>query len=84
MNKYYCKCCDYNAKVKSSYDKHLKTKIYGVIQKSTFTTKSQHLVNQSQHFTRFDIVTISCHCNKHFKFKQSMYKHIKYTCKKQG
>ena len=23
--KYYCKCCDYNAKVKSSYLKHLKT-----------------------------------------------------------
>ena len=39
MDKYYCKCCNYNAKVKSSYDKHLKTK------KHKESTKSQHLVN---------------------------------------
>ena len=26
MKKYYCECCQYNAKVKSSYDKHLRTK----------------------------------------------------------
>ena len=25
MSKYYCKCCDYNAKVKGNYLKHLKT-----------------------------------------------------------
>ena len=85
MNKYYCKCCDYNAKVKSSYDKHLKTK------KHMESSKSQHLVNQKSTFSQPKVnilqdsrmTPFQCHyCNKHFKFKQSMYKHIKYTCKK--
>ena len=26
MNNYYCECCNYDAKVKSSFDKHLRTK----------------------------------------------------------
>ena len=24
--KYYCECCNYDAKIKGNYDKHLKTK----------------------------------------------------------
>ena len=97
MSKYYCNYCDYDAKVKSSYDKHLKTKKHenkkleylGVNQKST---KSQPRVNQkstkSQHFEdisqedNFESKFKCKYCEKNFKFKQSMYKHIKYTCKK--
>ena len=97
MSKYYCNHCDYDAKVKSSYDKHLKTKKHenkkleylGVNQKST---KSQPRVNQkstkSQHFEdisqedNFESKFKCKYCEKNFKFKQSMYKHIKYTCKK--
>ena len=26
MKKYFCDCCNYDAKVKSSFDKHLRTK----------------------------------------------------------
>ena len=94
MKKYFCDCCNYDAKVKSSFDKHLKTKKHQenkmrVNQKST---KSQHLVNlestKSQHFENSYIQEINdnprfkCkYCEKNFKFKQSMYKHIKYTCK---
>ena len=85
MSNYYCVCCDYDAKVKSSFDKHLKTKKHiramesqpKVNQKST---SSQQLVNlfddpSSQRF--------KCHyCEKDFKYKQGMYRHMKYTCTK--
>ena len=85
MSKYYCVSCDYDAKVKSSFDKHLKTK------KHMNASKSQHLVNQKSTFSQpkvnilpGQVVTpFQCHyCFKFFKFKQSMYKHIKYSCKK--
>ena len=85
MNKYYCKCCDYNAKVKSSYDKHLKTK------KHIESSKSHHLVTPKSPFSHPKVTIIQdtpmtpfqCHyCLKTFKYKQGMYRHIKYTCKK--
>ena len=85
MNKYYCKRCDYNAKVKSSYDKHLKTK------KHIESSKSHHLVTPKSPFSHPKVTIIQdtqmtpfqCHyCLKTFKYKQGMYRHIKYTCKK--
>ena len=85
MNKYYCKCCNYNAKVKSSYDKHLKTK------KHMESSKSHHLVTPKSPFSHPKVTILQdttltpfqCHyCNKQFKYKQGMYRHIKYTCKK--
>lgn len=79
MEKYYCICCNYNAKVKSSYDKHLKTK------KHMEASKSHHLVTPKSPFGDFCGVKepIRCHyCHKTFKYKQGMYRHIKYSCKK--
>ena len=85
MNKYYCKCCEYNAKVKSSYDKHLKTK------KHIESSKSHHLVTPKSPFSHQKVTILQdmkmtpfqCHyCFKYFKYKQGMYRHIKYTCKK--
>jgi len=84
MSKYFCECCNYDAKVKGNYVKHLKTMKHHkmsqsqpkVNQKSTF---SQPKVNLSIENTP---TPFSCkYCGKYFKFKQSMYKHIKYTCK---
>jgi len=55
------------------------------------SSQSQHLVNQKSTFSQPKVNILSVHaptpfqchyCNKFFKFKQSMYKHIKYTCKK--
>ncbi len=74
--KYYCKCCNYDAKQKCNYEKHLKTK------KHLKSTKSQQKVNiqstKSQHF----FSNFECkYCNKNFTTRQSMYRHIKYTCK---
>ena len=95
MSNYYCFVCDYDAKQKSNYDKHINTKKHKtriseshqkspkVNQKSTF---SQLLVNQKSTFFSTPptpITKFQCkYCDKCFKFKQSMYKHIKYVCKK--
>ena len=82
---YTCNSCDYSTKRKAEYKRHLETK------KHIESTKSQHLVNPKSTFSQpkvnlFDSngnALYSCkYCEKHFKFKQSMYKHIKYTCKK--
>ena len=90
MSKYYCFVCEYDAKQKSNYDKHMNTKRHQrlfaeshplVNQKSTF---SQPKVNQKSTKSQPSLDSkFQCkYCNKDFKFKQSMYKHIKYTCKK--
>ena len=85
MNKYYCECCNYDAKVKSSYDKHLKTNKH-----KKMSTKvspmlgeiSPMLAEVSQKSTICKNI-ISCdYCGKIFKHRSSRSKHIKYTCKK--
>ncbi len=86
MKKYNCLSCDYHTNFKGDYTRHLKTK------KHEKSTKSQPLVNQKSTFSQplvnilqkpSDKATFKCkYCDKNFKFKQSMYKHIKYTCKK--
>ena len=85
MKKFTCETCNFHTNHKPNFTRHLKTK------KHMESTKSQHLVNQKSTFSQpkvnllqdTTITSFQCHyCNKHFKFKQSMYKHIKYTCKK--
>ena len=82
---YHCKTCDYQTTRQQNFQRHLQSKRH--LKEST---ESQHLVNQKSTFSQpkvnlFDEKTISpfqCHyCGKFFKFKQSKYKHIKYTCK---
>ena len=80
MSKYYCESCNYYTKFKSSLDKHYKTK------KHLESTKSQQKVNiestKSQHKMQLLGATHDCkYCMKKFKSKQSMYRHIKYSCK---
>jgi len=89
MKKYFCDCCNYDAKVKSSFDKHLKTKKHQEAMKShpkvTFESPQSHpKVTPKSPFLKQKINTIfQCkYCNQTFKFKQGMYRHIKYTCKK--
>ena len=85
IKKYRCIPCHFQSNLKGDYERHLLTK------KHEKSTKSQHLVNQKSTFSQpkvnlfQDITTtpFQCHyCFKFFKFKQSMYKHIKYSCKK--
>uniref|UniRef100_A0AB39J685 C2H2-type domain-containing protein n=1 Tax=Florenciella sp. virus SA2 TaxID=3240092 RepID=A0AB39J685_9VIRU len=53
MSKYYCFVCNYDAKQKSNYDKHLKTNKHKKVVKSSehLVNNSEHLVNISEHFS---------------------------------
>ena len=79
MPVYECNCCGFSTPLKSNYTNHLRT--------------SKHIRNSNQAVALPAPVPaalpapvpeqeIKCRkCNKHFKFKQSMYRHIRYTCK---
>tara|TARA_Y100001970_G_scaffold244313_1_gene310333 strand:+ start:32 stop:1012 length:981 start_codon:yes stop_codon:yes gene_type:complete len=86
MTKYFCKCCNYDAKVKSSFDKHLKTKkhIEAINSHPKVTPKSpqSHPKVTIETSKNNDENYICKYCYTSFKYKQGMYRHIKYTCKK--
>ena len=90
-----CECCSYTTLYKSNYSKHLLTEKHilknktahakkcvqsnseKVIKVNPKSTESQPLGNRkstSEYFCKY--------CEQPFKFKQSMYRHIKYTCTK--
>lgn len=76
MSKYYCECCNYNAKVKGNYIKHLKTIKHQKIQ--LIQSKTDGKINDDK---SMNLITNSCkYCHKKFTTKQAMYRHIKYTC----
>ena len=82
---YDCECCKFSTKLKSNYLRHLKTKKHfnkinshpKVTKKSPFShpkvTIFSEVINEN---------LICKYCNKQFKYKQGMYRHIKYSCKK--
>ena len=92
MKNYYCECCNFSSHIKTHYEKHLKSKKHQMLSEShhLVTPKSpisHHLVTPKSPFSPPPSSTSSenfqCkYCNKCFKFKQGMYRHIKYTCKK--
>ena len=76
MVNYKCECCDFYTINKTKYERHLETK------KHKKSSQSHHLVTPKS-----PLVTpkspFSCkYCGSMFKYKQGMYRHIKYTCKK--
>ena len=48
MSNYFCNCCNYDAKVKSSFDKHLKTKKH----QNNVAKFSQNLAKISQNLAK--------------------------------
>ena len=85
MPEYTCECCCFTTHIKTHYKKHLETQKHKkykkshqkVIKKSPF---SHHLVTN---FNEPISPSFQCqYCSKVFKYKQGMYRHIKYTCKK--
>jgi len=76
-----CECCNYMTLVKSNYSKHFKskkhlylyTKMTPVIHQ-TVPEPTQIQQNLTAYFCKY--------CDQVFKFKQSMYRHIKYSCTK--
>ena len=77
MPEYECNCCGFSTPLKSNYTNHLRT--------------NKHIRNSNQPVAAPEPAAapvavpeheIKCRkCNKHFNFKQSMYRHIRYTCK---
>ena len=96
MPTYLCDLCNFSTHLKSNYTSHLSSKKHGMMNKvKLLTDPSQPKVNpespQSQpRVTPKSTETIekvahefTCkYCEQQFKFKQSMYRHIKYTCTK--
>ena len=89
MNKYNCNTCRFHTNHKPNFIRHLQTK------KHVESSQSHHLVTPESPFSHHLVTPkspfshekepeqIRCkYCDKAFKFKQGMYRHIKYTCKK--
>ena len=78
MKNYYCECCNYNTHIKTHFKKHL------VTNKHKKSTQNQQKVNKkSTQSQQSYICEHKCqYCLKDFTTKQAMYRHIKYTCKK--
>ena len=76
MEEYNCDACNYVTNVKSNYTKHLKTGKHAKNQEKLKKNSRKNTIDsrKTQEF--------SCkYCGKPFKHMQSMYHHIKYTCK---
>ena len=89
MKKYNCVSCNFHSNLKGDFMRHLQTK------KHVESPFSHHLVTPKSPFSHHLVTPKSpflekknpehfpCkYCNKVFKYKQGMYRHIKYTCKK--
>ncbi len=78
MPNYTCDKCNYSTKILTHFNKHLKTKKHlGVTKKSPISHQKVTFESPiSHHFFECE------YCKKMFKYKQGMYRHIKYTCKK--
>lgn len=82
---YYCECCHYSTHIKTHFSKHVLTKKHEKStksqQKSTIeSTKSQQFSDEKDDSRDNGI---ECkYCSKKFTSKQAMYRHIRYTCKK--
>ena len=88
-SKYYCECCNYDAKVKSSYDKHIKTKkhlecIQNVSKCIQMYPKNDQMYPKCIHLKHSEPENkFKCkYCNKSYRYSQGLSKHIRYTCKK--
>ena len=89
---YYCECCKYRTNKRFNYDKHLSSKKHCIADetykkqpKITFESpQSQHLdIPKSTQIAEKVATEFTCkYCDQQFRFKQSMYRHIKYTCTK--
>ena len=90
MPDYICNCCMFITPLKSNYTNHLKTYKHIRLAEKVIPKSTQSLPVEVQKSTQsLPIVAeekahdFTCkYCEQKFKFKQSMYRHIKYSCKK--
>ena len=81
MMKFNCDCCNYSTDDKSNFNKHIISKKHKLVESKVVVTSK---TTQSQHLVIPEPTSLfECkYCQQKFKFKQSMYRHIKYTCTK--
>ena len=89
MSKYYCSSCNYDAKVKGNYDRHLNTKKHKMLSKcypnviQSYPNVIQSYPNVIQNESSPQIKLYECkYCSKTYKHRSGLSKHVKYTCKK--
>lgn len=74
MPNYYCDTCNYNTKILTHYNKHLLTKKH--------ITLANKLVNISNSLAQISLQHKCKYCDKSYKHKSSLCKHVKYYCNK--
>ena len=89
---YKCECCNYTTLKRFNYDKHLASIKHNKVKENTPSqqvvifeaSQSQHqVIQKSPQVAEKVAPDFTCkYCEQKFKFKQSMYRHIKYTCTK--
>jgi hypothetical protein len=89
---YSCECCKYTTTKRFNYEKHLTSKKHSIADEThkkqpkvnIESTQSQQLVTPKSTQNAEKVATeFTCkYCEQMFRFKQSMYRHIKYTCTK--
>ena len=80
---YNCECCDFSTKLKGDYNRHLKTKKHLELVQSHPKVTPKSPSSHPRVTPKNDCKKYTCkYCNASFKYKQGMYRHIKYTCKK--
>ena len=82
---YNCECCNFSSILKANYLRHLKTNKHLKRIKShpKVTKKSPFLYPKVTISENDGLSHLTCkYCNKTFKYKQGLYRHIKYSCKK--
>jgi uncharacterized Zn-finger protein len=83
-----CECCKYTTDKRFNYEKHLSSERHRLIEKSQQnqlpTTQKQHIDNPKTTIELEKVATeFTCkYCDQQFRFRQSMNRHIKYTCTK--
>jgi len=89
---YRCECCKYSTAKRFNYDKHLVSKKHIMVEENC--RRQQVVIPESPQNQPIVIPEtpqvaekvaspFTCkYCEQKFKFKQSMYRHIKYTCTK--
>ena len=86
--KFICECCNYSTDVKVNFNKHITSKKHKLIESKSVVSPSKSKVSPEpvQSISIVNSVeneNFSCkYCGQKYKHKQSVTKHIKYSCTK--
>ena len=82
MPDYSCRCCLFVTNLKTNYTNHLKTyKHIRKVEEESQKKEDENAVEKKEVDEKLPISFKCKNCDKCFSFKQSMYRHIKNSCK---